>query len=51
MSIRVLNVKENKMVVITNVKKVSNCISYFRIVLNDGTFKDYSYKTYDHFPA
>ena len=51
MSIKVLNVSENRITTIQNVRAVQNRISYFRVVFNDGTFKDFSFKTYDHFPA
>ena len=51
MSIRVLNIRENTITTFKDVKDVQNRIRYFRVVFNNGTFKDYSFKTYDHFPA
>jgi hypothetical protein len=51
MSIRVLNIRENTITTFQNVKNVQNRIRYFRIVFHNGTFRDYPFKNYDHFPA
>lgn len=49
MRVRILDVQNNKMTQIEDVKTVIPHIKGFRVVYNDGNHKEYSFKDYDFF--
>jgi hypothetical protein len=49
MIVRILDVFKNQMTVMNNVKFVKPCITYFRVVFEDETSKDFSFKNFDFF--
>ena len=49
MIVRILNISKNKVNILNNVVDVQNRGYCFRVMFDNGTHKDYSFKSYDFF--